>query len=97
MKRIESQIQNLGSSGLSLKKLELENAKTENAEPIPEHILTSLPVPNMQSIPWIALQSFQEDVTNAMDGDSKLAKHFSADGQKLLRFVQFYHVQVCAL
>lgn len=96
--RIAVQVKALGPEGLAQKKKELDVAKAENDKPIPEHILTSFPVPDVKSISWIPVQSVQEGnkrkaVTNGVHKENELSKHIKADGSQLPFFVQFDHVQ----
>ncbi|EJD03900.1 uncharacterized protein FOMMEDRAFT_19228 [Fomitiporia mediterranea MF3/22] len=95
--RTEAQIQRLGPAGLVEAKERLERAKTENDEPIPEHVLTDFPVPDVSSISWIPVQSVQEGSSSSpkpgRTENSKLVDHINADGRNLPFFVQFDHVQ----
>lgn len=95
---MEAQIAQLGPEGLAKAKKALEDAKNENDEPIPEHVLQAFPVPDVSSIAWIPVQSTQDGrsaslrVNGVIKND--LARHVAADGQELPFFVEFDHVKV---
>lgn len=96
--RVAQQVATLGPDGLERAKLALENAKAEHDKPIPEDILTSFPVPNVNSISWIPVQSVQErgigrsHPTMAIS-PSELSGHIETDGDVLPFFVQYDHVE----
>jgi len=97
--RIAQQVITLGPEGLERAKLALDKAKTEHDKPIPEDILTSFPVPSVNSISWIPVQSVQErgngrkHSTPAVN-PTELSKHIKTDGGVLPFFVQYDHVEV---
>mmetsp|Transcript_27016 Transcript_27016/g.48746 ORF Transcript_27016/g.48746 Transcript_27016/m.48746 type:complete len:971 (+) Transcript_27016:401-3313(+) len=53
--REAQQAKDLGEDGLELLTKTLEGAMAENEQPIPEEILTSLPVPDLEKVPSIPL------------------------------------------
>lgn len=89
----------LGPEGLARKKEELQKAKAENEKPIPDDILTSFPIPDVETISWIPVKSFQEPLSGAgvAKCDSDIAKHIISDGLALPFFVHYEHVQVRSL
>ena len=97
--RIAAQKEKLGPEGLARAAKELEAAKMEHDRPIPQEILTSFPVPDINTISFIPVQSLQEpgkgrNRTVEQTDNAELAKHVASDGQELPFFVQFDHVQV---
>jgi Zn-dependent M16 (insulinase) family peptidase len=97
--RIAQQVLTLGPDGLERAKLALEKAKAEHDKPIPQDILTAFPVPNVNSISWIPVQSVQEigvgrgHPTTAIN-PTELARHIETDKGALPFFVQYDHVEV---
>ncbi|XP_043476736.1 uncharacterized protein C05D11.1-like [Leptopilina heterotoma] len=59
--RIEKQKQKLGDEGLKKKEKELEEAIAENEKPVPDEILTSVPIPGTDSINFHYIKSFSTD------------------------------------
>ena len=99
--RIAQQVAALGPDGLERAKLALEKAKAEHDKPIPQDILTSFPVPNVNSISWIPVQSVQEggigrDGPTTARSSTELSRHIETDGGVLPFFVQYDHVEVNA-
>jgi Zn-dependent M16 (insulinase) family peptidase len=100
--RIAQQVATLGPDGLERAKLALENAKAEHDKPIPQDILTSFPVPNVNSISWIPVQSVQErgisrgHSTTAISS-TELSRYIETDEGFLPFFVQYDHVEVGCL
>jgi Zn-dependent M16 (insulinase) family peptidase len=64
--RESKQAEELGEEGLSRLAKTLEEAMEKNEEPIPEEILLSLPVPNLEKVPSIPL--FTARLSPSMDG-----------------------------
>ncbi|KAF9015263.1 Metalloenzyme, LuxS/M16 peptidase-like protein [Cyathus striatus] len=97
--RISHQIEKLGPDGLRQAEIELQAAKEEHGKPIPSHILTSFPVPDVKSISWIRVQSLQEPgrgkppLTPALSGNHYLKRHINSDGSPLSFFVEYDHVE----
>jgi hypothetical protein len=96
---IAQQVVTLGPEGLERAKLALEKAKAEHDKPIPQDILTSFPVPKVNSISWIPVQSVQERGISRSDpttgiNPTELARHIETDGGVLPFFVQYDHVEV---
>ncbi|KAI0756614.1 Metalloenzyme, LuxS/M16 peptidase-like protein [Daedaleopsis nitida] len=97
--RIATQKERLGSAGLEECERVLEDAKKEHEQEIPTDILTSFPVPDVKSIAWIPVQSFQEThgkkgrAPMAQPNNAELAKHIEHDGAPLPFFVQYDHVK----
>lgn len=93
--RIAAQVESLGPNGLKKAEEELTKAKTEHDTPIPTDILTSFPVPSVDSISWIDVKSLQQPGTGRQavtPTETQLSKHISSDGQALPFFVQYDHV-----
>lgn len=64
--RESKQAEELGEEGLSHLAKTLEEAMEKNEEPIPDEILLSLPVPNLEKVPSIPL--FTARLSSSMDG-----------------------------
>lgn len=92
--RIAKQREDLGEAGLKKLEQELEEAKKEHEQPIPEKVLTDFPVPDVKSISWIPVQTANNG-HRAQAGESELEKHLATDKKQLPIFVQFDHVKVC--
>lgn len=96
--RLAAQVEKLGPQGLANAGQELEAAKAEHELPIPTEILTSFPVPDVNSISWIPVKSVQElgkgrsIPSRVLQSD--LEKHIESDGEPLSMFVQYDHVKV---
>ncbi|KAH9944050.1 Metalloenzyme, LuxS/M16 peptidase-like protein [Epithele typhae] len=97
--RIAAQQERLGPDGLAACERELEAAKKEHEQEIPQEILTSFPVPDVKSIAWIPVQSVQEKhgqkgrASASATNSTELAKHVDSDGAPLPFFVQYDHVK----
>ncbi|KAF9473122.1 hypothetical protein BDN70DRAFT_886165 [Pholiota conissans] len=96
--RVAAQVAALGPEGLKKAAASLESAKAEHARPIPLEILKSFPVPDVKSISWIPVQSFQEPGIGrtsayAPSSEEPLFKHIESDGSPLPFFVQYDHVE----
>ncbi|KZT30492.1 hypothetical protein NEOLEDRAFT_1126056 [Neolentinus lepideus HHB14362 ss-1] len=95
--RIAAQKEKLSPQGLWQKAKELEDAKAEHDKPIPDHILTAFPVPDVKSISWITVKSVQESgkgrAPAKFEADPELVRHVGKDGEELPFFVQYDHVQ----
>ena len=76
-----------GPKGWPKSTKELEEAKAEHDKPIPTEILTAFPVPDVNSISWIQVQSVQERGKGRAPpkqiDDSQLKKHIESDGSPL--------------
>ncbi len=59
--RVKDQRERLGSAGLEVLKKVLEDAKAEHDRPIPPQVLTTFPVPNVNSISWIPVDSARNE------------------------------------
>lgn len=98
--RLAKQIKELGPEGIAKAAKELEEAKAEHDQAIPEEILTSFPVPDVSSIAWIPVSSVQEPgrgraLQNVGETPAEeLRRHIEHDGEDLPFFVQFDHVKV---
>ena len=99
--RIDRQKKFLGEEGLKKMEQMLEEAKKEHEKEIPTEVLTSFPVPSVQSIAWIPVQSLQEigkgpgrRKTVEQRNNEQLACHVQADGSSLPFFVEYEHVEV---
>ncbi|CAE7156277.1 unnamed protein product [Rhizoctonia solani] len=66
--RIKEQRKTLGPEGLAKLEEKLNKAKAEHDRPIPQHMLTSFPTPDVQSISWIPVQSARNDPFAAKAG-----------------------------
>ena len=97
--RVAQQVKTLGSDGLEKAKLALEMAKAEHGKPIPQEVLTSFPVPSVDTISWIPVESVQErgigrSHTTTRTNLTELGAHIENDGSPLPFFVQYDHVEV---
>ena len=99
--RIAAQVERLGSEGLKKAEVELEVAKTENEKAVPTELITSFPVPDVKTISWLPVQSFQEpdidrNPVQCAPAGSPLSKYIDSDGKSLHFFVGYDHVEVCS-
>ena len=94
--RIEEQVKALGPAGIKKKAEALEAAIAEHDRPIPNDILTSFPLPAVESISWIPVESVQEPgrTRERRSNSDKLSRHIESDGSELPFFVQYDHVEV---
>lgn len=60
--RIEEQIKNLGEDGLKRKDLELEKAVEYNERPVPDSMVTSVPIPGLDSISFHNIDRYRTDL-----------------------------------
>jgi len=98
-KRVEEQVKRLGAEGLEKAKKKLDDAKAEHDKPIPNDILAKFPIPSVESISWIPVQSLQQpgtgrSLTVPQAVNAELKQHIDADGQDLPFFLQYDNVQV---
>lgn len=95
--RIAAQVKSLGPEGLAKAEKLLEDAKAEHDKPIPTDVISAFPVPDVNTITWINVQSVQEPgkgrSPSAQKNDTPLSKHIGQDGETLPFFVQYDHVQ----
>lgn len=99
-KEIDKRVAFLGPNGLARQAEVLEKARLENSKPVPGHLLPSTSPPDVESIPWIPMQTVQDGkkllpFPSEEREECDLAKHVDADGTELGFFVQFDHVKVC--
>ena len=98
-KRIAAQIEKLGPEGLANAAKELQEAQAEHDKPIPQEVLKQFPVPNVNSISWIDVQSHHEGEPatriTSTSARTPLKDFIEKDGEKLPFFVGFDHVKVC--
>jgi hypothetical protein len=95
--RIKAQVERLGPEGLKKAEAEVQEAKAEHDRPIPTDILNNFPVPDVNAISWIPVQSLLESgrgQSSPLKSDSALSEHIASDGPPLSFFVQYDHVQV---
>ncbi|KAJ7597129.1 Metalloenzyme, LuxS/M16 peptidase-like protein [Mycena floridula] len=94
--RIAAQVKELGPQGLAQAAKDLEAAKAEHDKLIPTEVLTQFPIPSVESISWIPVDSAQEPgngrSSNGPQKDSALWKHIRQDGPDVPFFVQYDHV-----
>ncbi|XP_066596217.1 uncharacterized protein C05D11.1-like [Prorops nasuta] len=62
--RVSDQIENLGEEGLKKKEKELEEAIIENEKPIPDELLTAVPVPSTESINFHSIKSYTTETVD---------------------------------
>jgi Zn-dependent M16 (insulinase) family peptidase len=91
--RVAQQVKQLGSEGLAEATRKLAEAKAEHDRPIPQNIITSFKIPDVQSISWIPVQ------TECGHPQGNLAKEMelkcqNASDKRLPFFVQFETVKV---
>ena len=99
--RVKNQREKLGSAGLDKLKKLLEDAKAEHDQPIPPQILTAFPVPDVNSISWIPVDSafnkageitMQSKPPSAIS--SSVEEHLNKDNATVPYFIQYDHVNV---
>lgn len=100
-KRVEARTDLLGSDGTSKTKGELAKAMADNVMQIPQKLLPFPPSFDVNSIPWIPVQTVQEGKSllpppfiGTTAEDCELRKHIDGDGAALPFFVQFDHIEV---
>ncbi len=100
--RVKDQRERLGSAGLEVLKKVLEDAKAEHDRPIPPQVLTTFPVPNVNSISWIPVDSARNEsgeITTRSKLPSTIStsveEHLNKDNASIPYFIQFDHVNVC--
>ncbi|KAI0691326.1 Metalloenzyme, LuxS/M16 peptidase-like protein [Cytidiella melzeri] len=96
--RLAQQKEALGKDGLEKAEKVLEDAKKEHDREIPNHILTSFPVPDVKSIAWIPVSSLQEVGAGRhknieQHNNEDISKYVQADGSPLPFFIQYDHVE----
>ena len=100
--RIDAQVKALGPEGLKKAEAELEAAKAEHEQSIPDEILNAFPVPDVKSISWIPVETVQEPGSDRQHAgfvseSSELKQYIESDGEALPFFVQYDQVEVCCL
>ena len=98
-KRIQEQVTRLGSDGLEKQAKIVAEAKAKNEEPMPDHEVESIPIPDVKTISWIGVQSAStiadSDALERYEPSSEpLANHLKADAVKLPLALHFDHVSV---
>ena len=95
--RVKAQVERLGPEGLKKAAAEVQEAKADHDRPIPTEILNNFPVPGVNAISWIPVQSLLESgrgPSSPRESNSALSEHIASDGPPLSFFVQYDHVQV---
>jgi hypothetical protein len=95
--RIAAQRDKLGSDGLAKLEKEVEAAKEANDQPIPSEMLSSFPLPDLSTVPWIPVQTVQNDPANGgvyAPKPSDTERFVREDKTELPYFVEFDHVKV---
>ncbi|XP_043275299.1 uncharacterized protein C05D11.1-like [Venturia canescens] len=62
-KRVAKQIETLGKEGLEKKAQELQNATMKNKAPIPDEMLSSVPIPGTDSINYHPIKSYNSETS----------------------------------
>jgi Zn-dependent M16 (insulinase) family peptidase len=83
----------LGPEGLAAKEVELEKAQKENDREIPESMITGFPISDAGKIDWIPVESGVNTIDGTTPKSGEVQKHLDQDGEKLLYFVHYSHVQ----
>ncbi|KZO96339.1 hypothetical protein CALVIDRAFT_481506 [Calocera viscosa TUFC12733] len=102
--RIARQQKRLGQDGLAKLEKALEAAKEANDQDIPSQMLSSFPLPDLSTVPWIPVQTAQNDPEKGglhASKPSDTERLLQADDVTLPFFVEFDHVKsnfvtVCA-
>jgi len=86
-KRVQEQVTRLGSDGLAKRAKIVAEANAKN-EPMPDHEVESIPIPDVKTISWISVQSASTiPNSDALEGhepsSESLTNHLEADAVKL--------------
>jgi Zn-dependent M16 (insulinase) family peptidase len=105
--RVAARLEKLGPSGLEQVKKTLQEAKADNEKPIPDAILTGFPVPHVESISWIPVQTAKTlpgrstvpvvGQGSTAGSNQELEQHLAKDAVELPFFVQYDHVKVSSI
>lgn len=100
--RIEKQIVTLGPDGLAVRAKQLKEAQAYNGRPIPEEYFNSFPLPSVQNISWIPVESVTYSNGKVPDkGKSainiNLLEHLSRDPASPTYYIEYSHVKVVYL
>ncbi|KAG8804325.1 hypothetical protein FRC16_009538 [Serendipita sp. 398] len=95
--RVDAQVASLGDEGLAQKAKVLEEAKATNEEPMPDSLVQDIPVPSIDDINWIKVQSAStvigsEDVQESNEVSLGLKAHLERDSCELPYILHFDHV-----
>ncbi|KAG8823488.1 hypothetical protein FRC17_009313 [Serendipita sp. 399] len=95
--RLEAQVASLGDTGLAKKAKELEEAKEANEAPMPDDLVQEIPVPSVEDIDWIKVQSASttmgtENVQEANEASLELKNHLDQDPCQVPYILHFDHV-----
>ncbi|XP_076165963.1 uncharacterized protein C05D11.1 isoform X2 [Ptiloglossa arizonensis] len=82
LKRVVKQIEDLGEEGLQQKEKELEEAITKNNIPVPDKVLSSVPIPSTDLISFHHIKNYTTETE----------QHFGFDLQKLPFYTYLDHV-----
>lgn len=88
--RLEATQKKYGPEGLKKLQEKLEAAQKVNDTPYPDKILSSYPIPKVESIKWIEVESARADGSLKGDLQTQMDKK---DSTKLPYFIQFDHVE----
>ncbi|EGF99466.1 zinc metalloprotease [Melampsora larici-populina 98AG31] len=88
--RLEATKKKYGPEGLKQLQEKLEAAQKVNDTPYPDHILSDYPIPKVESIKWIDVESARAD--GSLKGDLQTVID-EKDSTKLPYFIQFDHVE----
>ncbi|POY70063.1 hypothetical protein BMF94_6950 [Rhodotorula taiwanensis] len=90
---IEKNKKHYGPEGLAKLQKEIEDAQAKNDIPVPNEIIRKFPVPDVDGIEWIKVETARSAGIAADDGvHNQVQDHVDADGAKLPLFVQFDHI-----
>ncbi|PRP76487.1 hypothetical protein PROFUN_15157 [Planoprotostelium fungivorum] len=96
-KRIEAQRKTLGEERLNQLSNDLEKANQENSREIPREILTQLPIPSVEKIPFIPIATVRNDKLISEEGREIMEEiQKTKNGRKsrpISFFTQFDHVK----
>lgn len=81
--RLEKQVEELGDEGLKKHDEILEAAKKENEDPTPDEVIGAIPLPDINSISWIPVQSAstvpESSEIKVLEESEALGAHLNAD------------------
>ncbi|BGP04467.1 hypothetical protein JCM10049v2_000268 [Rhodotorula toruloides] len=91
---IEANKAKFGEKGLAELQKKIEEAQAENDKPVPPEIIRQFPVPDVNGIEWIKVESARSGgVASAADKPkNRVQEHVDADGAQLPLFVQYDHI-----
>ncbi|TGZ84481.1 hypothetical protein EX30DRAFT_337006 [Ascodesmis nigricans] len=91
--RIDERVKKLGEKGLAELQKKLDDAKAENEKPIPEEVLSSFKVPEVDTIHFIETKTARGGLAKNMDGpgEKEAQDLIDADDTDVPLYIHFEH------